>query len=96
MPPPHASLVGGHRRWTNRGAVTVDAVSESYDPVTLANGSSLVFAWDCKALDAGSFEDATSRRRQVAATMTIVSTGVISLNTSAAPDIMTSTLSVCL
>ncbi|XP_052268197.1 uncharacterized protein LOC127869583 [Dreissena polymorpha] len=87
MPPPHASIVGGSRRWANRGTVTVDAVSESYDPVTLAYGSLLMFSWDCKALDADSFEEAYSKPAKSICSLSNVSTGIVFLNTTTAPGL---------
>ena len=47
MPPPHAMIVGDHRRVVKKESVTVDAVSLSYDPVYPDNRK-LTFTWECR------------------------------------------------
>lgn len=47
MPPPHAEIVGGTRRYVRRGSLTLDAYTLSYDPV-FPESSNLDFIWSCK------------------------------------------------
>ena len=46
-PPPHSEILGGRRRISSSGLITVDAKQLSYDPV-FTEGSSLTFAWECE------------------------------------------------
>lgn len=46
-PPPHAEIVGSTRRYVSRGAVTFDAYTMSYDPVSPAS-TDLYYKWSCK------------------------------------------------
>ena len=46
-PPPHAEIVGGRRRVSTNGDITVDAETLTYDPV-FTEGSALTFTWECK------------------------------------------------
>ena len=53
-PPPHAEIVGGRRRVSPSGEITVDAETLSYDQV-FAESFTLSFTWECKRYYAFSF-----------------------------------------